>query len=170
MTTARHRLALLTVAFVVFFATAVTATEPSCNRAGTPAEAQALAENAASHLTAVGLRQGFTDFLTPGAGFLPHDLYVFVFDRDGIMLLNARFPGLIGSNIANARDANGRPFLLQAMREADEQGSAWAEYNWYNPCSGAVMPKSSHIVRVGDIFVCVGAYGLVSAELDQFPD
>jgi hypothetical protein len=158
---------LLLGSLLLFSPFGIAVAERSCGRAGTPSEAQALAEKAARHLTTVGLRQGFTDFLTPGAGFLPHDLYVFVFDRNGVMLLNARFPELIGSNIANARDERGRAFLLDAMREAEREGSAWAEYSWYNPCTGAVMPKSSHVIKVDDIFVGVGAYGLVSAEIGE---
>lgn len=153
----------MVLALVLAFANAATAAERSCSRAGTPAEAQALAEKAAAHLQAAGPRQAFNDFMNPGAGFMAHDLYVFVFDRRGTMLLNARFPGLIGSSIANARDANGRPFLLEAMARAEREGATWVEYNWYNPCTGTVMPKSTHIVKVDGFFVGVGAYGLVSA-------
>jgi hypothetical protein len=153
----------MTALLLVVFAASAPAGEQPCGRAGTPAEAQALAEKAVAHLGAVGLRRAFADFMTPGAGFLPHDLYVFVFDGGGMMLLNAQFPGLIGSNIADARDVNGRPFLLQAMRRAERDGATWTEYSWYNPCTGEVMPKSTHIIKVGDIFVAVGAYGLVSA-------
>lgn len=155
--------AFAAAAFLLLIAAPLPAAERACGRAGTPAEAQALAEKAARHLAAVGLRQSFADFLTPGAGFLPHDLYVFVFDGEGTMLLNVQYPGLIGGNIANAVDANGRHFMLEAMHRADREGATWTEYTWYNPCNGTVMPKSTHIIKVGDVFVAVGAYGLVSA-------
>ncbi|MDA1101589.1 MAG: cache domain-containing protein [Proteobacteria bacterium] len=133
-----------------------------CRRPGTPLEAKALAEKAAAHLAEVGLGKAFSDFMTPQSGFMPYDLYVFVFDGEGRMWVNGRFPGLIGSNITEARDSTGRNYLLEAMRRAERDGAAWVEYQWYNPCSGRPMAKSSHIVRAGGFFIGVGAYGRLS--------
>lgn len=135
----------------------------SCDRQGTPLEAKALAEKAAALLTEIGPLKAFSHFMTPDGGYMPHDLYVFVFDREGRMWVNGKFPGQIGSNIAGALDQDGRPFLLNAMRRAEREGSAWVEYLWYNPCSGRPMPKSTHIIRVGSFFVAVGAYGTLEA-------
>ena len=133
-----------------------------CARPGTPLEAKALAEKAAAHLAVVGPGKAFNDFMTHGDDYMPCDLYVLVFDQKGQMWVNGRFPGMIGSNIADAADSNGRRFLLDAMRRAANEGSAWVEYQWYNPCTGTAMPKSTHIVRAGQFFVGVGAYGRLS--------
>ncbi len=134
----------------------------NCERPGTPQEAKALAKKAAKHLADKGPNKAFNDFMTRGAGFMPHDLYVFVFDRTGRMWINGGFPGMIGSSITDARDDNGRLFLLEAMRKADQDGSAWVEYQWFNPCNGRPMPKSTHIIKAGDFFIGVGAYGRLS--------
>jgi cytochrome c len=154
----------------IFLALAVAAlsvpvlADTHCRRPGTPLEAKALAEKAAAHLADVGLGKAFTDFMSPGAGFMPYDLYVFVFDGGGRMWVNGRFPGLIGSNATTARDSNGRNFLLEAMRRAERDGSAWVEYQWYNPCTGRPMAKSSHVIRAGRFFIGVGAYGRLSVK------
>ncbi len=155
----------LAFALLAWFATALPAgalADNNCRRPGTPLEAKALAEKAAAHLTNVGLGKAFNDFMTPGAGFMPYDLYVFVFDGEGRMWVNGRFPGLIGSNVTQARDDGGRNFLLEAMRRAKRDGAAWVEYQWYNPCSGRPMAKSSHVIRAGEFFIGVGAYGRLS--------
>ncbi len=134
----------------------------NCERPGTPQEAKALAEKAASHLADVGPGKAFNDFMTPGPAYMPYDLYVFTFDGAGRMWVNGRFPGMIGSNITEASDSNGRRFLLDAMRRAAVAGAAWVEYQWYNPCTGTVMPKSTHIIKAGEFFIGVGAYGRLS--------
>lgn len=133
-----------------------------CARPGTPLEAKALAEKAAAHLATVGPGKAFNDFMTPGPAYMPYDLYVFTFDGAGRMWVNGRFPGMIGSNITEASDSNGRRFLLDAMRRAAVAGAAWVEYQWYNPCTGTVMPKSTHIIKAGEFFIGVGAYGRLS--------
>jgi cytochrome c len=155
----------LAIALLAWFAAALPAGAQAtdiCRRPGTPLEAKALAEKAAAHLADVGLDRAFTDFMTPAAGFMPYDLYVFVFDGGGRMWVNGRYPGLIGSNVTQTRDDGGRNFLLDAMRRAKRDGSAWVEYQWYNPCSGRPMAKSSHVIRSGEFFIGVGAYGRLS--------
>ena len=151
--------ALLLLAVFCPMPPAVAQSAVNCERAGTPLEAKALAEKAAAHLANKGVGKAFNDFMTRGAGFMPHDLYVFVFDRTGRMWVNGGFPGMIGSSITEARDDLGRLFLLEAMRKADQDGAAWVEYQWFNPCNGKPMPKSTHIIKAGEFFIGVGAYG-----------
>lgn len=160
----RYRLAapLLALALILMALPQGVQAAPPCGRAGTPLEAKALAEKGAAHLAEVGTGKAFNDFMSPDGDFMPHDLYIFVFDRQGQMWVNGRYPGLIGSDINNARDAKGRLFLLDAMRRAARDGSAWVEYNWYNPCTGKPMAKSTHVLRAGDYFIGVGAYGKLS--------
>jgi signal transduction histidine kinase len=149
----------------LFTLTAISAAQAQseCERFGTPLEAQQLAERAAQHLADQGPGRAFTDFMTPNAGFMQHDLYVFVFDDGGRMWVNGRFPGLIGSNVLRTQDASGRRFLMEGMLKAQRDGSAWVEYDWYNPCTAKVMPKSSHLIQAGPFFVGVGAYGTIGA-------
>ena len=161
-TMGRLRLGTLVALFAAMLSCTALAASP-CDRPGTPLEAKALAERAAAHLADVGLDRAFNDFMSPDGGFMPHDLYVFVFDRGGRIWVNGRFPGRIGANIAGARDRKGRPFLFDAMRRADQDGSAWVEYSWFNPCTGTPMAKSTHVVRAGEFFVAVGAYGTLEA-------
>ena len=52
--------------------------------------------------------------------------------------------------------------MLDAMRKGEPDGSAWVEYQWYNPCSGKPIPKSLYIVKAGEFFIDVSAYGRLS--------
>jgi|GEM_PF-7113710 hypothetical protein len=95
---------------------------PPCGRAGAPLEAKALAEKAAAHPADVELGKAFNHFMSPSGAFMPHDLYTFVFDRQGRMWVDGRFPVLISSDINSTHDAKGRLFVLEAMRLAARDG------------------------------------------------
>jgi hypothetical protein len=41
---------------------------------------------------------------------------------------------------------------------AKESGTSWVGYKWPNPSIKKVEPKSSFVMRVGDVLVGVGIY------------
>jgi len=128
----------------------------SCAQATRPV-AQALAERAAAHLAKVGSEQAFKDFHDPAGGFLDGDLYVFVFDFEGVLRASGGFPSATGRNLIQ----HGEPAHTNTtgiLRVAKEQGKGWFEYQWRNPCTGRPATKISYVIKVGDLVVGVGAY------------
>jgi cytochrome c len=128
----------------------------SCAQATRPV-AQALAERAAAHLAKVGAEQAFKDFQDPAGGFLDGDLYVFVFDFEGVIRASGGYPHAVGQNLLFHHEpapTNTRGIL----KVAREQGQGWFEYVWANPCSGKRETKISYVIKVGDLIVGVGAY------------
>lgn len=120
----------------------------------TRAAAKALVLKAAGHLAQHGRATAFRDFVRPGGGFLSGDLYLWVIDLDGVLLLNARYPRYVGSNLAGGPESLGHAVLQRAKRT----GSGWVEYRWYSPCSGRVENKVAFFKRVGGLIVGAGAY------------
>lgn len=128
----------------------------SCAQATRPV-AQALAERAAQHLAKVGREQAIKDFHDPAGGFLDGDLYVFVFDFEGVLHASGGFPNATGRNLLQ----HGEPAFTNTsgiLRVAKEQGKGWFEYQWRNPCTGRPGLKISYVIKVGDLVVGVGAY------------
>jgi cytochrome c len=128
----------------------------SCAQATRPV-AQALAERAAQHLAKLGPEQAFKDFQNPAGGFLDGDLYVFVFDFEGVLRASGGFPRAVGRNLIFHHEpapTNTRGII----KVAREQGKGWFEYVWVNPCSGKRETKISYVIKVGDLIVGVGAY------------
>lgn len=128
----------------------------SCAQATRPV-AQALAERAAQHLAKVGRDQAIKDFQDPAGGFLDGDLYVFVFDFEGVLHASGGFPNATGRNLLQ----HGEPAFTNTsgiLRVAKEQGKGWFEYQWRNPCTGRPGLKISYVIKVGDLVVGVGAY------------
>jgi len=152
-------LALALAAFALVLPAAAQDGRPdrrSCAQATRPV-AQALAERAAAHLAKVGAEQAFKDFQDPAGGFLDGDLYVFVFDFEGVIRASGGYPHAVGQNLLFHHEpapTNTRGIL----KVAREQGQGWFEYVWANPCSGKRETKISYVIKVGDLIVGVGAY------------
>ena len=158
----RHLTRTLFLLFALAWPFTDATAERRCERNATLIEAQALAEKAAGRLKEAGPKRAFGEFLDSKGAFQSHDLYVFVFRRDGLMLLNAGFPELMGSNVLAGDTSDGRSFGAEALRLTKNGGAGWITYNWYNPCTGRVMPKSSYVIGQGDLIIGVGAYGAIT--------
>lgn len=124
----------------------------------TPAEAQALAQKAAAHAAQVGAEQAFKDF-SGDAQWKVKDLYVFAYSMKGDCLASGANAQLIGKNQINMKDPDGKPFI-QEMIAALQGGKHSVDYNWPNPLTKKVEPKTSYVVKLAnyDGFVGAGAY------------
>ena len=124
-------------------------------------EARTLALAAAEVLEAHGPYAAFPVFADPRGAFIDRDLYVFVLDFYGRIWFNAVFSIRPGQLIIDSRDRHGRRYVREMIARAERDGEGWVEYEWINPCSGELEPKSAYIVKVGPLIVGVGAYGVV---------
>ncbi len=131
------------------------ATSSFASEYGTPNEAKAMAEKAASHIQSAGLETANKDFMTPGGDWHDRDLYVFVFDSKGFALAHGAKAALVGRDLSGLRDVDGK-FLTKEIIAVSDKG--WVDYKWQNPKSNAVEPKTSYVIRIGDNVVGVGAY------------
>ncbi len=121
----------------------------------TPDEAKALAEKAASFLKQNGPEKAFPVFQAKDGGFQDRDLYVTVADTSGTMLVNGGMPSLVGKNLIDLKDVDGKPFEREVVAIKD---AGWVEFKWINPVSKVVQLKKTYQIRVGDFLVGVGAY------------
>lgn len=129
---------------------------PGANAAGqaTPDEAKAMAIKAAEYLKANGPDKAFVEFDAKDSTWHDRDMYVIVQDSKGIMVAHGTNAGLIGKNVLELKDVDGKPFNhdTQAIKDA-----GWINFKWQNPTTKAVEAKTQYIVRVGDYLVGVGA-------------
>ena len=72
--------------------------------------------------------------------------YVFILDKDDIMLAHAANPDLVNRPISAADGPNGYPAGEAVAAVADEDG-AWFSYNFINPSSGSTETKHSWMVK-----------------------
>jgi cytochrome c len=127
---------------------------------GTKAEAQAMAKKAAAYIKSVGTEKAFAEINTQGGQFHDRDLYVFVGNLKGVWQAHGQNAKLIGRDLSELKDADGKPFIKEILKVAESGKGAWVDYKWTNPVTKAVEAKTSWIERVPgtDLFAAVGAY------------
>ncbi len=130
--------------------------DPRCPTA-TPEKAKALAERAARFLRARGALTAFRRFTDRTGGFVAGDLYVFVFDLDGVLHASGGWPATVGSAVIR-RGVRGGGIFTRMRRLALDKGRGWVHYAWYSPCTRSMQPKMSYIIRVGRYIIGVGTY------------
>jgi cytochrome c len=91
--------------------------------------------------------------------FHDRDLYVFIYLLDGTCVAHGARPALIGKNLIDIKDQDGKYSVRQAIAIAKDPGSGWFNYKWPNPLTNKIEDKSSYIENMGnDYFVGVGVY------------
>lgn len=127
---------------------------------GTKDEAKALANAALVHIKKVGNDQAFKDFTTDKSKWTKNDLYVFVIDTKGNMLAHGANEKLVGKNLLDLKDQNGKLFMHEMTVLAASKGDGWVEYDWTHPVSKKIEGKASYIKAIPgfDGGVGVGVY------------
>lgn len=122
---------------------------------GSKAEAKAMAENAAVFFKQNGKDKTFEAINNGTDGFKDRDLYVFVYDNAGICVAHGANKGLIGKNLIEFKDVDGKPLIKEIVAVKD---TGWVEFKWKNPQTEEVQKKTSYVVRAGEYTFGVGAY------------
>ncbi len=107
-------------------------------------------------------RRAFDTLRAKSGPFRYQDVYVYVFDRKGIELVNPVSPELEGKNLLDFKDVNGKPVNQDIIRALETKDRAWMEYMWPRPGETKASKKRSYIrrIKVGgeDLYVGAGAY------------
>jgi signal transduction histidine kinase len=88
--------------------------------------------------------------------FHDRDLYVFVYDMQGVCLANGARPALVGKNLISLKDQDGKYLIQQMVAIASDPGSGWLSYKWPSPVTNKIEDRSAYIEKMGEYFVGVG--------------
>jgi len=90
------------------------------------------------------------------------DLYAFIYYRSGpqkgINVAHGARPALIGKNLIDLKDQDGKYLVRELIEIANGPGSGWFDYKWPNPISNKIEDKTSYVEKMGDYMVGVGVY------------
>lgn len=142
--------------FALLMTTAAIAAEK-----GSRDEAVALVKKAAAYLKENGKEKAFAEFNKADGPFVDRDLYIFAYSAggDGTNLAHGANPKLIGKNLLDLRDADGKAIVKSFIEVGNgKTGSGWVDYKWANPVTKAVEPKTSYVEKVGDVILGSGVY------------
>ena len=92
------------------------------------------------------------------AEYHDRDLYPFIYDMSGKCVAHGARPALIGKNLIDLKDQDGKLLIREMVTLAKGPGSGWVDYKWPNPLNNKIEDKSSYVEKMGDYFVGVGIY------------
>lgn len=124
---------------------------------GTAEEAIAMVKKGVAFVKANGKEKAFAEFSNMKGQFVDRDLYVMVYDMEGNNKAHGSNPKLIGKNLLEIKDADGK-FIVKGLIEVAGKGKGWYDYKWPNATTKAVEPKSTYVEKVEDVLIGVGIY------------
>jgi cytochrome c len=125
---------------------------------GTPAEAEALVKKAIVLYKASGRAAAFAEFSTPKGKFVDRDLYIFVYDLNGKCLAHGANQKMIGLDLLEMKDPDGKAYVKERIEIAKTKGKGWQDYKFNNPVSKKIEPKTAYLEKVDDVVIGCGAY------------
>ena len=127
-------------------------------RQGTADEALAFATRAHALVQQVGFEQAAQKFHDKNGGFVVRDLYIFVFDREGVYRVMGADKARVGTTLFEAPGVDAQQLLDDAWERCDA-GGGWVEYNIINLVNNTVRGKSSYVLPLDDErLIGCGAY------------
>lgn len=125
---------------------------------GSKDEAMAMVKRAVDYLRKNGKEKAFAAFSDPQGGFVDRDLYVSVFSMDGVNLAHGANRKIVGKNMMEYRDPDGKYPIKMGLEIARTKGSGWYEFKFLNPVSKQMQDKTAYVERYEDVAIWVGAY------------
>ena len=122
------------------------------------ADAKALVEKAATFVKSNGKEKALAEFNKTKGAFDKGDIYVFAYDMSATIVAHPKNAKLIGKNLLEVPDTDGKLFRKEIVEVAKTKGSGWVDYKYMNPETKKVEHKTTYVLRVEDTIVCCGAY------------
>jgi signal transduction histidine kinase len=145
--------AISTLCLTLVTGLAAAASEP------TEKDAIALVEKGAAAMKAKGKIELFKRIDAKDSEFVQGSLYLYARDlKSGAVLAHPMNPALIGKDLTDVPDTNGKKYRREILELAAKQGKGWVDYTYKNPATGKIEPKTTYILRVDDIVLEAGIY------------
>ncbi|MES2758231.1 MAG: cache domain-containing protein [Pseudomonadota bacterium] len=134
------------------FAAGAMAAEP------TEKDAISMVEKGASFMKASGKDEMIKKINAKDADYVQGALYLTMRDSKGVILANPVNAAMIGKDLVDVPDADGKLFRREILELAKTKGKGWVDYKFKNPSSGKVEDKTTYIYKVGDVTLEAGIY------------
>ncbi len=125
---------------------------------GTKEEAIAMVKKAIAFIKANGNDKAFEEFNNRDGQFVDRDLYVIVYDMNGVCMAHGGNIRKVGRELIDDKDADGKPFMRERIELMKKQASAWQDYKYKNFVTNQIEAKSTYLEKSGDLIVGCGIY------------
>lgn len=90
--------------------------------------------------------------------FFQNEIYVFAYDTNGTIIAHPVNNKIIGKNLLDIPDVDGKFFRREIVEKGKKQDTAWIDYKYTNPENGIIERKTTYIHRVGSVIIGCGMY------------
>ena len=126
----------------------------------TEKDAIAMAERGAEVVRTKGKDELGRRLMAKDPEFLQGSLYIDMRDvKTGIVLAHPVNPSIVGKDLVDVPDASGKKYRREIIELAAAKGKGWVNYMYKNPVSGKIEPKTTYVLREGDVVLEAGLYG-----------
>lgn len=146
---------IVAVALAVIFSAALLS---AGEKRGTSAQAESMVKKAIEFMKTNGTDKGLAEISNKAGKFVDGDLYVFVYDLTGKCVAHGSNPKMVGKDLIELKDADGKSFVKERVEIAKTKGKGWQNYKWSNPATNKIEDKTAYIEKYGDLIVGCGAY------------
>lgn len=144
------------------FAVAATATlavaSLSVHAAATPDDATAMVKKGITFIKTNGKDKGYAEISSKTSQFKKDDLYLVVYGLDGTVHAHGANEKMIGKNLIELKDIDGKPFVKERVELAKSKGTFWQDYKFTNPETKKIEPKQMYCEKLDETVVCGGVY------------
>ncbi|QJR15248.1 cache domain-containing protein [Usitatibacter palustris] len=123
----------------------------------TTADAEAMVKKAIAHYKKNGKEKAIADFNKNPGPFVDRDLYVTVYTPDAMALAHIN-PKMVGKNMMELRDGDGKYHIKERMEAAQKAEKGWQDFTFFNPVSKKIEPKRMYWEKHDGLIFACGAY------------
>ncbi|MGB9111054.1 MAG: cache domain-containing protein [Telluria sp.] len=132
---------------------------PALANEPTDKDAIAMAERGAAMVKAKGKEEVMKRISAKDPDFVQGSLYIDMRDvKTGIVLAHPYNPSIVGKDLTDVPDANGKKYRREIIELAAAKGKGWVDYQYKNPTSGKIEPKTTYILLVDGVVLEAGLY------------
>jgi cytochrome c len=151
MTTAR-------TLFAVCSAVALATTALVAHADAKPEDATAMVKKGVAFIKTSGSEKGYAEISSKTSQFKKEDLYLVVYGLDGTVHAHGANEKMIGKNLIELKDIDGKPFVKERVELAKSKGTFWQDYKFTNPETKKIEPKAMYCEKLDETVVCGGIY------------
>jgi cytochrome c len=121
-------------------------------------EAVAMVKKGVAFIKANGKDKGLAEISNKKGQFNDRDLYLVVYGLNGVVHAHGANEKMIGKNLIDLKDIDGKAFVKERVELAKTKGTFWQDYKFTNPVSRKIEPKRMYCEKLDDLAVCGGIY------------
>jgi signal transduction histidine kinase len=125
----------------------------------TEKDAIAMAERGAAMIKTKGREEVMKRITAKDPEFVQGALYIDMRDvKTGIVLAHPYNQSIVGKDLTDVPDANGKKYRREIIELAAAKGKGWVDYQYKNPTNGKIEPKTTYILLVDGVVLEAGLY------------